>query len=72
VFDGALAGLLSEYRRRSNGQSPAHHLIARNVGFSINSGPSATLRSCQLCADTVAKVFLHHRLQIFRALRVAI
>jgi hypothetical protein len=47
--DGALAGLLSEYRRRSNGQSPADHRIARNVGFSPNSGASATARLCQLC-----------------------
>ena len=30
VRDGALAGLLSEYRRRSNGQSPARHPIASN------------------------------------------
>jgi hypothetical protein len=28
--DGALAGLLSEYRRRSNGQIPARHPIANN------------------------------------------
>jgi hypothetical protein len=38
------------YRRHSNGQRPTHHLIARNVGFSLNSGPSATLRSCLFCA----------------------
>jgi hypothetical protein len=41
---------LSEHRRRSNCPSRAHRLIARNVGFSLNGGPSATLRSCQLCA----------------------
>ena len=35
VRDGALAGLLSEYRRRSNGQSPARHPIASNVRFSL-------------------------------------
>jgi hypothetical protein len=29
--------------------SPVHDPIARNVGFSLNSGPSATLRSCQPC-----------------------
>jgi hypothetical protein len=28
--DGAFAGFLLEYRRRSNGESPAHHPIASN------------------------------------------
>jgi hypothetical protein len=37
--------------RHSEG-SPAHYLIARSVGFSLDSGPSATLRSCQLCANS--------------------
>ncbi|MDB6148177.1 MAG: hypothetical protein JWO45_1841 [Spartobacteria bacterium] len=59
-----LAGLLSEYRRRSNGQGPAHDLIARNAGFSstadlpqryghVSFGPLATNAVQQIASYSI-------------------
>jgi len=47
---GLVAGSSSAGPSPLKWPSPVHDLIARNVDFSLNNGPSATLRSCQLCA----------------------
>ena len=38
-------------------KAPAHHPIARNVGFSLNGGFSATPRSCLFCAMNGSRRF---------------
>jgi hypothetical protein len=43
-----------------------------DVCSSLNSGHSSGRQLCPLCADSVEKVFLHHRAQIFRALGAAL
>jgi hypothetical protein len=43
-----------------------------NVCFSLNSRHSAAAAACRFCADSVAKVFLHHRSKLFRAVGAAI